>query len=101
VEIRRQQNDLAWAQTQVTSEFEITRRAVMTARESLEFYEKQALPASRSIIQAADAQLAAGEIDYLQWAMLVRQSLETAQQFIEAKNNYNQAVIRLQQFDRQ
>jgi hypothetical protein len=33
--------------------------------------------------------------------MLVRQSLETAQQFIEAKNNYNQAVIRLQQFDRQ
>lgn len=73
----------------------------MTARESLEFYEKQALPASRSIIQAADAQLAAGEIDYLQWAMLVRQSLETSQQYLETKNNYHQAVIRLQQFDRQ
>ncbi|MFM7402291.1 MAG: TolC family protein, partial [Bacteroidota bacterium] len=101
VEIRKQQNDLAWAQKQVASEFEVARRAVVTARESLDFYEKQALPASRSIIQAADAQLAAGEIDYLQWTALIRQSLETSQQYLETKNNYHQAVIRLQQFDRQ
>lgn len=100
-QVQQQQNDLDWLQKQVFSARDVARQEILRYRESLDYYQTALLPNAKSIIEVSDAQFAAGEIDYLQWTMLVQQSLQVQQQFLTEKNNFNQAVLRFQQYSNQ
>ncbi len=63
--------------------------------QSLEYYENQALPNATRIAQAAGRQFENGEIDYLQWVMLINQTIMLRNEHITALSNYNQAYIQV------
>jgi cobalt-zinc-cadmium resistance protein CzcA len=62
---------------------------------SLVFYEQQALVNADLIIQTANAQLSAGEIDYLQWVILTDQAITIKNHYLDVKSQYNTAAIEL------
>jgi cobalt-zinc-cadmium resistance protein CzcA len=45
------------------------------------------------MIHTADEQLTAGDIDFLQWTILIQQSISVKNEYINMLDNYNQAVI--------
>jgi len=62
-------------------------------RESLHYYENKGLKNAGLIIHTADQQFQEGEIDYLQWVMLVDQAISIRNEYINIRSSYNQAVI--------
>ena len=98
IQVQIRQNDLDWSQKQVVAARDLARREILKYRESVLFYENEMLPNAESMIRVANAQFAAGEIDYLQWTLLIGQSLYVQQQFATEKYNFNRAVLRFQQF---
>jgi cobalt-zinc-cadmium resistance protein CzcA len=68
---------------------------VQKFHESLRYYELQRLKNADLIIKTADQQFQAGEIDYLQWVLLVNQAITIKSEYIQLMNSYNLAVIDL------
>ncbi|WP_149244132.1 CusA/CzcA family heavy metal efflux RND transporter [Dyadobacter sp. 32] len=64
-------------------------------RESLRFYRERGLPNASLIVATADQQFQNGEIDYLQWVILVDQAITLRSEHLHALNSYNQSVIQL------
>jgi cobalt-zinc-cadmium resistance protein CzcA len=100
-QVQKEQSNLNWLFTQTLSDQDLARKEILKFQESLDFYEKEILPNAKSIVQTADTRFSAGEIDYLEWAMLVQQSIQVQQQFLEEKYNFNLAVLRFQQYSNQ
>ncbi|MCC6461786.1 MAG: efflux RND transporter permease subunit, partial [Saprospiraceae bacterium] len=96
--VAQQQTELDWLEQRTRAERSTARRQVQKYVESLRFYQTEALPNARAIVSAADRQFAAGEIDYLQWVMLVNQSFELIGQFLDEQHRYNQAVLHFQTY---
>lgn len=63
---------------------------------SLNYYETQGLANAQTIINAANDQLGNGDIDYLQWVLVVNQAITIKNEYLDTVNNYNKAVIALQ-----
>ncbi|TBX67529.1 CusA/CzcA family heavy metal efflux RND transporter [Flavobacterium silvisoli] len=63
--------------------------------ERLEYYEKTALPNAKTITATANKQFYNGEINYLDWVMLIHQSIAIQNDYINMVNQYNDAVIEL------
>lgn len=59
----------------------------------VEGYEKYNLKNADKVIEAASKQLQGGDINFLQWAMLVNQAIGTKSQYVDALNNLNQSII--------
>ncbi len=68
---------------------------VFKFRQSLNYYESEALKNADQIVSAANKQLQNGEIDYLQWAMLTHQAIALKSEYLGVLNEYNLAVIGL------
>ncbi|WAC14012.1 CusA/CzcA family heavy metal efflux RND transporter [Dyadobacter pollutisoli] len=84
-------------QIRLTSQTELQNAAAQVQKymESLQYYENQGLRNADLIISTADEQFQAGEIDYLQWVILVDQSVTIKSEYIQVLNSYNLAVIEL------
>lgn len=65
-------------------------------KESLSYYEIDGLANAQIIIDAANSQLINGDIDYLQWVLVVNQAITIKNEYLDTVNNYNKAVITLQ-----
>lgn len=62
-------------------------------QKQLAFYKDKGLAQSESIIQAAKLSYENGEINYLEWTMLMSNAVNIQLQYLEALLLYNQAVI--------
>ncbi|MBP6810306.1 MAG: CusA/CzcA family heavy metal efflux RND transporter [Saprospiraceae bacterium] len=98
VQVLQQQKELDWLGQRLRAERITARQEVQKYWESLQFYQNQALPSAKTIVSTANRQFAAGEINYLEWVMLVNQSFELQGQFLDEQDRYNQAVLHLQTF---
>lgn len=65
-------------------------------RESLNYFETQGLANAKTIIDAANSQLNNGDIDYLQWVLVVNQAITIKNEYLDTVNNYNKAVTWVQ-----
>lgn len=87
------------------SQLQIERRnavdQVVKFQESLQYYENRGLKNAAVIISTADLQFQSGEIDYLQWVILVDQAITIKSEHINMLSSYNQAVIQLQKLNNQ
>lgn len=63
--------------------------------ESLVFYENEGIRNAETIIRTADEQFRAGDIDFLQWVILIDQGIALQAEYINALASYNEAVITL------
>ena len=66
---------------------------------ALQYYEQDGLTNATTIIAAANRQLEAGEIDYLQWVLVTNQAITIKNEYLDMVNNYNQAFIILQELN--
>ncbi|MCF0052549.1 CusA/CzcA family heavy metal efflux RND transporter [Dyadobacter sp. LJ53] len=62
-------------------------------QQSLQYYEGQGLKNADVIITTADQQFQEGDIDFLQWAIVADQAITIKNEYINALNSYNLAVI--------
>ncbi|MCL7987563.1 CusA/CzcA family heavy metal efflux RND transporter [Sphingobacterium sp. lm-10] len=65
------------------------------SREILSYYEQIGLKQANLIFETADKKFDAGDIDYIQWVILVNQAITLQNEYINALNNTNQAKIQL------
>ncbi len=69
--------------------------------ESLNYYEQTGLQNANVILSTADKQFVGGEINYLQWVILVDQAIGIKNEHLDMLNNYNQTVIQVQKINNQ
>jgi cobalt-zinc-cadmium resistance protein CzcA len=60
---------------------------------SLDYYEKQAVPEANLIIDQATRSYKAGAMDYLDYILNLNRALSIRQNYLDALNNYNQTII--------
>lgn len=59
------------------------------------YYQTSGLNNATTLIETAQLQLEQGQINYLEWSMLVQQALEIKNQYLEAIKNLNEQTIEL------
>ncbi len=62
----------------------------MNQQQIIENYEQKQLPKSEIILQTAQKQMEVGEIDYLNWVILVNQAVKTKADYIDQLEKLNQ-----------
>jgi cobalt-zinc-cadmium resistance protein CzcA len=60
---------------------------------SVEFYEKQAVPEADLIIEQSTRSYKAGAMDYLDYIMSLNRALTIRQHYLDALSGYNQTII--------
>jgi len=60
---------------------------------SVEYYEKQAIPEADIIINQATKSYRAGAMDYFDYILSLNRALSIKQNYLDALNNYNQTII--------
>jgi cobalt-zinc-cadmium resistance protein CzcA len=63
---------------------------------SVDYYEKQAVPEAGLIIDQATRSYKAGAMDYLDYIMNLSRALQIRQNYLDALNNYNQTIVNLE-----
>lgn len=64
-------------------------------RKILEYYETSGLRHSKTLTESAARQFNAGAISYLEWMMLVNQSLNIHSEYLNAVSEWNEIIIEL------
>ena len=60
---------------------------------SINYYEKQAIPEANMIIEQASRSYKVGAMDYLHYILSLSRALSIRQNYLDALNNYNQTII--------
>jgi cobalt-zinc-cadmium resistance protein CzcA len=89
----QQRADYALLQTRTEWQNALTQ--VQKYAASLQYYQGKGLENAAAIISTADKQFVGGEIDYLQWVILVDQAIGIRNEYLDMLNNYNQAAIQV------
>jgi len=63
--------------------------------ERLDYFEKTALPNAKVITNTANRQFYNGEINYLDWVMLIHQAITIQNDYIDTMKHYNDAIIQI------
>jgi cobalt-zinc-cadmium resistance protein CzcA len=63
----------------------------------LAFCERQSLPNAQLILSTAQEQLSRGQINYLEWLLLVNQAIDIRSQYLDLLHQYNLSLIALQE----
>ena len=63
--------------------------------EKLDYFEKTALPNAKTITETANKQFYNGDINYLDWVMLINQSISIKNNYIDTVIHHNETIIEL------
>ncbi|MBP6456542.1 MAG: CusA/CzcA family heavy metal efflux RND transporter, partial [Chitinophagaceae bacterium] len=77
----------------IENEFKEKNNNLLKLKKSLEYYNNKGLKNSEKIISIAEKQYLNGEINYLQWAMLINQSIEIENNYLNTIKNINDISI--------
>jgi heavy metal efflux system protein len=91
----RSRSETDYTQKQMALALDNASRQVLKFGQSLSFYEEQVLKNADKIIETADRQFKAGEIDYLQWVILSDQGIAIKTEYMNVLGNYNASAIQL------
>lgn len=83
---------------QFSAAYQSALAAYRKALGTVQRYEKEGLPNARLLQATAGRQLAAGNIQYLEWAVIIHQALMVQNDYTEALHNLHIAAIRLRYF---
>jgi cobalt-zinc-cadmium resistance protein CzcA len=64
--------------------------------ESVDYYEKQAIPEADMIISQSTRSYKAGALDYLEYILNLRRAIEIKQNYLDALNNLNQTLLNIE-----
>lgn len=95
IQVALSENEHARKTAQLTTEF-LQARANYRAHQALvNRYEQRQLPNAERIFETAEQQFAAGEIDYIGWAMLTNQAIQLQHDYTDALRQLNESIIQL------
>lgn len=83
-------------QTNVQNQYSQYLQEYMQDKNTLEYYEKSALPNAELIIKQADKGFKYGEIGYVEYLQSIRTALAIKSNHLSSLNQYNQSVIKLE-----
>ncbi|MDE3253203.1 MAG: CusA/CzcA family heavy metal efflux RND transporter, partial [Bacteroidota bacterium] len=66
-----------------------------STRQSVSYFELEALPNAKTLEETANRQLSSGEINYLEWVMLTNQAIQIRSNYLDALQSNNDAMIRI------
>lgn len=84
-----------YALLQTRTEWQNALTQVQKYAASLQYFQGKGLENAAAIIFTADKQFVGGEIDYLQWVILIDQAIGIRNDYLDMLNNYNQAAIQV------
>jgi cobalt-zinc-cadmium resistance protein CzcA len=68
-------------------------------KKALDSYHKKGLPGAAQIMQAATQKLTTGDINYLDWVVLMNQSIQTKADYYQAVAQFNEAAFELEKLN--
>lgn len=77
------------------AEFEAAYKKYITQSAIVKYFEETALPNAFTITKAANDQFKNGDINYLEWTMLINNATAIQSNYAEAVNELNQTIIQL------
>lgn len=83
---------------QLQSQLQSAIEAVNKWKKPLEYYEKEGAGYAREIREQSELSFSKGEINYIQWSMLMNQSYSITLSGLDALKNYNAALVELQYY---
>jgi cobalt-zinc-cadmium resistance protein CzcA len=89
------QNELEREKQVLQNQFKTILNQYNSSIEKLNYYEKIALPNAEIIIKTANLQFLNGEINYLDWVMLINQSIAIKSNYIDTILAHNESVVQL------
>ncbi|MDT3401367.1 CusA/CzcA family heavy metal efflux RND transporter [Mucilaginibacter terrae] len=99
VEWQLAQKRTDYAALQLQTEQQNAAQQIQKYAVSLNYFEGQGLKNVDLIISTANKQFAGGDINYLQWVILVDQAINIRNEYLESLYNYNLAVIQAQKLN--
>jgi len=93
LEITRLENQLAETRLKWKTELEQSQNAINGYNLILSEYESVNLPNADKIAELAMNQLRAGEISYLEWMVLINQTIQIQNEYLNQLRVYNESVI--------
>ena len=63
--------------------------------QTVSYFEDTALKNAEIILSTANKQFSNGEINYLEWVLLINQSVSIQSDYVDAVRNLNQSIIQL------
>lgn len=92
-EMDMQQKQLGWQTQQLQTQRKTALTEIEKKQVLLRFYESTGLKQADEIIKAASLSYRAGEISFAELSQFLGQAIDTKKNYLEALNQYNQAVI--------
>jgi cobalt-zinc-cadmium resistance protein CzcA len=89
------QNNAASEKHRLVNQLESVLNQFQTQQQIVEEFEIKALPNATLIFETAQKQFVNGEIDYLQWAMLINQSISIQNEYQDTLMKYNELAIEI------
>ncbi|MEY4279056.1 MAG: hypothetical protein RL377_1060, partial [Bacteroidota bacterium] len=70
--------------------------AYLQTKSSIDIYQKKALPNAKLLMGTASKKLAVGEISYLEWVMLINQSIQIQADYLGLIQQHNESAIEIE-----
>lgn len=80
---------------QINTEYQVAMAQYQKFQSTVQYMERTGLKNAQIITETANKQLAAGEINYLEWVQLINQATLVRSDYIEAVRSLNEAIIQL------
>ena len=90
------QNQYHQGLKQLHSEWQTALEQYRTALDNIGYYETNMMPQVRLMLTTADAQLQKGEINYLEWFLLINQATSFQSSYLDLVNELNQSIIQIE-----
>ncbi len=98
-EIQAAQHNFNYGKQHLESQYKSLLSKFNHQREIVKYYEENGVPNANILIQASLKQYQSGNINYLEWILLLNQGISTKSAYVDAVNNLNQTIIELQAFN--
>lgn len=77
------------------SEYKSAKQEYLSRLDLLRYYENNAMPGAKTIMETAHKQLAGGQINYIEWTQLINSTIQIRASYTDAKHELNQAILKL------
>jgi cobalt-zinc-cadmium resistance protein CzcA len=79
----------------IKTDYSIALSQLNNSKQILNYYENTGISNSQTISGIANKQFAGGDINYLEWTLLINQSINLQNEYLNAVKKYNESIIQL------
>jgi cobalt-zinc-cadmium resistance protein CzcA len=92
------ENNYQFGVQSLKTEYGTAFKNYQTQSTAVKYFEETALPNANTITKTANEQFTSGEINYLEWTMLIHNATTIQSNYADAVNELNQTIIQLNYF---